>query len=102
MITTKVRQLTRMNINALRDTQDVNGNMYITYGATYVIFEGDPRQALTAVERAMAAQSSRNTTYRSLEAVRRKLRPAAPYQPQAGVSGVTKLTKLTNYVQIAR
>ena len=100
MITTKVRQLTAMNINALRDTEDVNGKMHITYGATYAIFEGDPRQALTAVERAMAAQAGRNTTYRSLEAVRRKLRPAVPYLiTEDSVKGVTKLT---NYVQIAR
>jgi hypothetical protein len=34
MITTKVRQLTAMNVKALRDTEDVNGNMHITYGAT--------------------------------------------------------------------
>jgi hypothetical protein len=48
----------------------------------------------------MAAQNSRNTTYRSLEAVRRKLRPAAPYLVTEGT--VTGITKLTNYVQIAR
>jgi hypothetical protein len=96
MITTKVRQLTAMNVRALRSVETI----YITEGKTYVIFDGTPSQALTAVEQTMAAQPGRTTTYRSLEAVRRKLRPAAPYRidPDA-VKGVTKLT---DYVQIAR
>jgi len=103
MITTKVKQLTAMNIKALRAISHDAG-MHITFGKTYVIFEAAPLGALIAVESAMtvvAQTEGINSTYNSLRAVQRKLVSAAPYRIEefAGVRGVTKLT---DYVQIAR
>jgi hypothetical protein len=94
MITTKVRQLTGHNISALRRVEGI----YITEGKTYVIFEGTPREALAAVERTMAAQGQRNGAYRSLEAVRRKLRNAATMDTDLTVAPVVQLT---DYVQVS-
>ena len=100
MITTKVKQLTAMNIKALRTiTTDVD----ITFSKTSVIFDATPLVALQAVESAMvviAQTEGINSTYNSLRAVQRKLANAAPYRiEEFAVKGVTKLT---NYVQIAR
>jgi hypothetical protein len=101
VITTKVKQLTAMNIKALRA---IDANVDIVFGKTYVIFDATPLAALKAVESAMVIVSQTegiNSTYNSLRAVQRKLASAAPYRIEefAGKSGVTQLT---NYVQIAR
>lgn len=103
MITTKVKQLTAMNIKALRAIAH-DADMHITFGKTYVIFDATPLGALMAVESAMVVVSQTegiNSTYNSLRAVQRKLASAAPYRIEefAGKSGITQLT---NYVQIAR
>lgn len=99
MITTKVRQLTAMNIRALRSVEGI----YITEGKTYVIFEGTPAEALQAVDTTMvvlAQTEGIGTTYNSLRAVQCKLAAAGGYRPDP--EAVKGVTKLTNYVQIAR
>lgn len=99
MITTKVRQLTAMNIRALRSVEGI----YITEGKTYVTFEGTPAEALDAVNTAMvvlAQTEGIGTTYNSLRAVQRKLAAAGGYRPDPDT--VQGVTKLTDYVQIAR
>lgn len=64
---TKVRNLTRMNINALD-----NVGICKQLGATYANFEGSPVQALATVTTAMSKRGP-DSTYHSLLAVRRKL-----------------------------
>lgn len=99
MITTKVRQLTAMNIRALRSVEGI----HITEGKTYVIFEGTPAEALQAVDTTMvvlAQTEGIGTTYNSLRAVQRKLAAAGGYRPDP--DAMKGVTKLTDYVQIAR
>jgi hypothetical protein len=89
---TRVRQLTAMNIKALRD-MELGSN----FGATYAEFEGTPAQALTRVERAMCQLAGRDSTRRSLCAVQRKLAAAAPRFYLDGTE-----TAITNYVTVTR
>lgn len=99
MITTKVRQLTAMNVRALRCVEGI----YITEGKTYAIFEGTPAEALDAVNTTMvvlAQTEGIGSKYNSLRAVQRKLAAAGGYRPDP--EAVKGVTKLTNYVQIAR
>lgn len=71
MTTTKVIQLTGMNIMALREI-----DIATELGATFALFEGTPRQALSSLDKAISGQRT-GPTRRSLMAVRRKLQGAA-------------------------
>jgi hypothetical protein len=95
-VITKVRQLTRMNINALRDAS-VGKNL----GATYAEFDLSPTAALVQVEEAMRNCPGINTTYRSLQAVQRKLKIAAGRYAALGMDD-TRTVNLTPYVSINR
>lgn len=69
---TKVRHLTRMNVNALKEIGFAK-----TVGATYAEFDGTPEEAADKLTEVMQERGLDTTTYRSLQAVRRKLRAAA-------------------------
>lgn len=93
---TRVRNLTRMNVNALFETC-----LASKLGATYAEFDGyTPDRALDAVRNTMVHYAQTvgiNSTYNSLRAVERKLAKAAPrFNPNG-----TELA-LTNHVSVVR
>jgi hypothetical protein len=91
---TRVRKLTRMNVRALNEV-----NLGVASGTTFVDFRGTPAGALRAVEDQMSCLRGTSTTYRSLSAVRRKLRTAAAVE--LGPDGPDS-EDLTDYVTVTR
>lgn len=89
---TRVRQLTAMNINALRAMQ-------FETAATYIDFQLSPLGALRVIEEAMA--NSTGSTNRSLAAVRRKLANAAPRFNSQDLWTAPQVA-LTPYVTVTR
>lgn len=91
---TRVRKLTGDNVHALREAK-----LGIASGSTFVDFRGTPAEALRSVQETMATLNSRSKPYRSLSAVRRKLRTASavalgPDDPHEEA--------LTDYVTVTR
>lgn len=91
---TRVRKLTADNVRSLQAVR-----VGSVFGATFADFRSSPARALRDVEEAMSQLNGRSTDYRSLCAVRRKLRTAAavalgPEGPQEEV--------LTDYVTVTR
>lgn len=91
---TRVRKLTGMNVRACREM-----HLGIAEGTTFVDFRGTPAKALRDVEESMGQLNGRSTTYRSLSAVRRKLRTASAVA--IGAEGPHE-EALTDYVTVTR
>ncbi|USC17071.1 hypothetical protein [Rhodococcus sp. 11-3] len=86
MPTTKVTGLTPSNVAALRG---VAGEIRdVTCGATYAVFEGDPEAVLMRLEivmnRLLISLGGRSFEYRSLIAVRNKLRKFVENETNSG------------------
>lgn len=91
---TRVQQLTAMNVSAVREIGIGSG-----FGTTFAEFNVPPAKALRLLEEQMAQLNGRSTTYRSLSAVRRKLRLAAAVSiPGKGAT----VEQVTRFVRIER
>lgn len=91
---TRVRKLTKDNVRSLQAVK-----LGSVFGVTFADFRGSPAQALREVEQAMSQMAGRSVHYRSLCAVRRKLRTAAAVE--IGPEGPHE-EALTDYVTVTR
>jgi hypothetical protein len=94
---TRVKQLTGMNIQALKEAK------LGMCGATYVEFDLSPGEALRQLDSTMSGLAGTSRQYRSLSAVRRKLTAATrEWRARVPATSPVGVYKLTSYVTVAK